>query len=327
MLHIIIFLISDYSILYFSGLAGLAYFNNKGTLQASTTLALDPEGRLLVSDLYTNIQANGYTISNTTIHKANLSSIGYVKTSVLYISDLTSVVGNSGSVLIASADGKVGSSGSMNIDNNVVTITKLHATQLSGNIDANQHTISNVNIQGSSVNVKAITTDSVTISSIATSGSNTNRLVYADQKGKISAQDGDSMVHINSLSVNDIVYASNIIDFHGRTVKNIVLDTDTFMLGPQKSLYTDELTIASSANDSVLFANSNGSVVSSGMRYKDNTLYVGDSSSVHTHILHANGITIGSIKNSVLSTNNNGTVVGTSNLVLNSVTVEKVCTI
>ncbi len=305
----------------------MAYFNNKGTLQASTTLALDPEGRLLVSDLYTNIQANGYTITNTTIHKANLSSIGYVKTRELYISDLPSNVGNSGSVLIASADGKVGSSSSINIDNNVVTIAKLHATQLSGSIDASQHTISNVNIQGSSVNVKTITTDGLTISSIANAGSNTNRLLYADQKGKISAQDGDSMVHINSLSVNDIVYASNVIDFHGRTVKNIILDTDTFMLGPQKSLYTDELTITSSTKDSVLIANSNGSVVSSGMRYKDNTLYVGDSSSVHTHSLHTNGITIDSIQNSVLSTNNDGTVMGTSNLVLDSVTTDKVCSI
>jgi len=127
--------------------------------------------------------------------------------------------------------------------------------------------------------------------------------------------------------VNDIEYASNITDFHGRTVKNIVLDTDTFMLGPQKSLYTDELTIASSANDSVLIANNNGSVVSSGMRYKDNTLYVGDSSSVYTHSLHTNGITLGSIKNSVLSTNNDGTVIGTGNLVLDSVTVDKVCTV
>ena len=309
---------------HYLGLAGLAYFNNKGTLQASTTLALDPEGRLLVSDLYTNVQANGHTITNTTIHKANLSSIGYVKTSELYVSDLASE-GGSGSVLIATADGKVASTGSISVENNVVTIAKLHATQLSGNVDAQQHTISNVNIQGNTANVKAITTNSMIISSIAHSGSNANRLVYADQNGMISAQDGDSVVHINSLSVNDIVYASNTIDFHGRTVKNIVLDTDTFMLGPQKSLYTDELTITTSANDSVLITNNNGSVVSSGVRYKDNTLYVGDSSSVYTTYLHTNGITIDTIKNSVLSTNSNGTVVGTSSLDLDSITVDKVC--
>jgi hypothetical protein len=50
-------------------------------------------------------------------------------------------------------------------------------------------------------------------------------------------------VSIHSLSVHSLHFLGEEVDFQGRKVKNIVLDSETFALGPQKLLQSDEVVV------------------------------------------------------------------------------------
>lgn len=62
------------------GLTGLAYFSTKGALTASSSLTLDSEGRLLISEIHSDVKVHGHQLSDLTIHQANLTNIGSIRT-------------------------------------------------------------------------------------------------------------------------------------------------------------------------------------------------------------------------------------------------------
>ena len=249
--------------------------------------------------------------------------------------------GVANSVLYSGGDGRVGSTSGIVIENDVVSVKSLKVGSVLSDVDMKGHTISNANIAGGSVSASSVSTTALTVDSLV---GESNRLVYADTTGTIRTHDSTHPIHISTLSVDDIVYSGGTIDFHGRTVKNIVLDTDTFMLGPQKSLVTDSLVITTSgiagsgggggnsvgksSGSRVLVSDITGSVTGSSIHYVDNVLTIGDGKgSVHAHSVVADSMTISgasSAKGGVLSATTNGTVHSTSSVEVESVTVDKV---
>ena len=317
------------------GHSGLAYFTTKGTLAASAALALDDAGHLLITDTYADINAHSHELRNVHIRGANLSDIGTVSTGALF---LTGSAG--GGLLMTQEGGRVVSAQgaiAVNAETGDVAVKSLSAAALSAPLDVNHHTLSNVVIAGGTVErLTALTTNDATVVSLrdmSGGGESAPRLVFADAQGKLQAQrTTKETIHIPHLAVQELQFLSPEIDFQGRKVKNIVLDSETFALGPQRSISTEQLVVSSlskgAAEGSFLTADATGKVGAlSGVSFANGVLDVA-TSTVSAAAVRAQKLTLSASKEAAfLSTDAVGEVVASSALRVDSVTAKQGVTI
>lgn len=327
-----------------SGATGLAYFSAKGALTASTALSLDSAGHLLITDTFANLNAHGHEIRNVRIAQANLTDIGSIKTAALYLTG--SGVDSEGGLLMTTEGGRVVSAQgaiAINYETGNVAVKSLSAATLSGALDAKHHTISNAVLTGGSAkDLTEVTTNRMTVKALRdTSGrgdddtGTSQRFVFANADGELHAQrSAEDVVSIARLSVRDLEFLSSEIDFQGRKVKNIVLDSDTFELGPQKRLQAEEVVLSRlggiSAEGSLPFLTTaeDGKIGTlQGVSYANGVLDVA-TSTVSAAAVRAQTLTLTGVKGAaVLGTDADGAVISRQSLDLDRVTAQKGVTI
>lgn len=333
--------------------AGLAYFSTKGALSATPALALDAAGRLLLTDTHADLDAHGHEIRNVRIASANLTQLGVVQTAALYLSGTGTGDGGTpvqGGLLMTREGGRVVSAqGAISIDpeTGTVTVKSLSAGALAGPLDAQQQVISNAVLQGgSAAQLSALSAEHVTVGALregsksasaaaASVNAAPQRLVFADAQGGLKAQQSaEDTVAIAQLSVRELHFQSDEVDFRGRTLKNVKLDGDSFVLGPQRRLQTDELVLtrvdASLSSGALLSASAEGKVGAlSGVSYANGVLDVA-TSTVSAATVRTQSLTLthsGTKSASFLTTDAEGAVVGSAELALDRMTARQGVTI
>lgn len=315
------------------GLTGLAYFSSKGALTASSSLVLDSEGRLLITEVHSDINVHGHQLRDLSIHHANLSDIGSIRTQDLY---LHSPDTDQAGLLMVQEQGKVMSlKDTIRIDRDTgnVAFKSLSTATLTGPMDTQNQELKNVNIQSGSATLSSVATTDLSVSSLQDPTATDTRLVFVDAQGKLLAQrEAAQVVSIPHLSVQDIRFESAEIDFQGRRLKNMVLDSETFALGPQKSLEADQMSITGLQKTEVksgalLFANSAGKIgASTGLSYTNGVLDLA-SSSVSASLVRAQRLTLPLKSAAFLSTTADGEVTSGSALVVETLTAAQGVTI
>jgi hypothetical protein len=291
------------------------------------------------------LDAHGHEIRNVHIISANLTDLGMVKTEALYLTGAG--VDTAGGLLTTTDGGRVVSAQgaiAINPDTGNVAVKSLSAAALSGPLDAQQNTISNAVLQGgSATELTHVSTERMTVGGLrdATGGANTGatasvgqRLVFADATGGLHAQrSADEVVSIAKLSVGELNFHSGEVDFHGSKVKNIVLDSDTFELGPQKLLQAEGVVISKLAQTAVthgalLTASDQGKIGPlTGITYENGILDL-STSTLSAADVSAKTLTLSGVKHApVLSTDADGRVVSSTALELERLTARSGVTI
>jgi hypothetical protein len=288
------------------------------------------------------LDAHGHEIRNVHIVSANLTDLGMVKTEALYLTGAG--VDTTGGLLTTTDGGRVVSAQgaiSINPDTGNVAVKSLSAAALSGPLDAQQNTISNAVLQGgSATELTHVSTERMTVGGLrdttntGATASFGQRLVFVDATGGLHAQrSADEVVSIAKLSVGELNFQSGEVDFHGSKVKNIVLDSDTFELGPQKLLQAEGVVISKLAQTAVthgalLTASDQGKIGPlTGITY-ENGIFDLSTSTLSAADVSAKTLTLSGIKHApVLSTDADGHVVSSAVLELERLTARSGVTI
>eukprot|EP01034_Spumella_vulgaris_P025380 gene25380-31836_t len=280
-----------------SGQSGLAYFNNKGLLTGSSTLTLDSEGHLMISELFSDVTLHGHVMRNVTLSEARLDKVKSAEIESLKLTGeqfkMTAISGSGDGLLVINSEGDVHSSSSaVTVDSktNTLHVNKLHAATLTGPLDTNHQELKNVNIvSGKLSNIEQISVKELTVSDLAASTAGT-RVVFTDSTGKLQAHtQSDSSVAKN-------IKFDHTVDF-GRLDK---FDTNSLRirdLSTSSGVAAGRFLTASSAEGQIDVLASSSIVMREG-----NVLDIG-TGSLHSASIKTNAIQITSLSSSTQKSN------------------------
>ena len=151
------------------------------------------------------------------------------------------MVAPGGAIVSVGSALQIGSTGS-------VTVKSFSAGSLIAPLDVNNQALSNVNIKSGSADLTTVSTQELTVGSLKASSDKIggSRLVFVDPQGKLQSHgDHDTVISIPNLSIKTLRFEEAEIDFRGVKAKNLNFDTGSFSLGPQQTVHTDDLVVAS----------------------------------------------------------------------------------
>lgn len=312
----------------------MAYFNQRGALVGSPSLSLDAEGHLLISELRSNVDLTGHTMSNVVLVNGKLERIQSAEVSRLVLSGAEH---EKGSLLMLNQNGEVVSMQDLLATNTEgdVLIHSLKVDTLMGPLDANDQPLENVNIvSGSAISVDHIDVKRLAVEDLKVTNAapGATRLVFADAAGKLQTHsDEDSQVKIPNLAVDRLTFArGHEVDLSGNILKNVKFDADSVDFGLQNNFEVNSMKIHElSKQDTTgkfLTANAAGKLEHlRGITLREGgALDLGSEGSVVARAVRTQSLTVSDLRSSsLLGANSEGRLVPLRALEVDSATVAR----
>jgi hypothetical protein len=298
-----------------TGERGVAVFDNFGRLHGSPALSLNDDGKLLLPDIFGDVN-----VHNNVLRNAVLESVVLRDVKEAHFKHLSLAGGARDSIGVFGFDGELSSSGAgLQYDSSTGTLEakQLGSFKLTGPADMNGQELKNPSVIGGTIrDLRGLETTDLTVTSIATAGAPAVRLVGADSMGKIGALTGGVPVSLQDLSVNSLT-VSGSLDLTGAVVRGAKLDPGSTDFGVPSSFEVGSLRInslthahpgvAGNAVGAVLTVSASGHVAADGAAHVQD-LSVSQKLTVSDQ---AGLIVKGLPANSLLTVDNEGKVVST----------------